>query len=199
MVRGNLDFKKNPNLEICINKLYLNLKDMEYGAKFSWNELATMCGPTGKIISATQLYYVVKVVDGMMQAADKKLLGNVRSYGKRIINPEEHSLLARRTVKRSVKIYKKAGMILHATNLDKLDKHQQKEIMSDAQKYKTLEFFAKEALSDSKAKAGSVEHKITSKLLEVMSDKSKETNNWLKIEAEKEKELAKAKKKLGIE
>jgi hypothetical protein len=138
-------FEKNKELQRAIDKLYTELKDEEYGSKYSWEELRNLAGlrPT---IGKNEVYYVTNKVCLMLMAYEQKYLDTVHKYGKRIVNPEEHGILAKKKAKKSVKIYRKAGAIIACTNMDKLTEEQKKQMIDNANKFSTLEMFAQEML-----------------------------------------------------
>ena len=82
----------------------------------------------------------------MMMQFDQKYLVTVVGVGKRIINPAEHSVVAKHKVKRSVRLYRQAGAVLSSTNTDMLTSDQKRQVIEDANKYSTLEMFANEVL-----------------------------------------------------
>ena len=139
-------FEKNRQLEKAINNLYTEIKDKEYNDKLSWEELKKLCNVPGMVVSKQQLYYVVNKVCVLLMTHDRKFLVGVMGFGKRIINPDEHSVVAKKVVKKSVKIYRKAGTILASTNMDELNDKQKQEVIESANKYSTLELFASEVI-----------------------------------------------------
>ena len=137
-------YAKNKLLEKAINRLYERVRTEEYGCKFTWEELRVISGLDGE--DKANLYYVANKVCLMLMEHDQKYLETLAGYGKRIVNPSEHNLIAKKKVARSVKIYRKAGSILASTNLDKLSEDEKLSIINEANKYRTLEMFTSEML-----------------------------------------------------
>ena len=133
-------FEKNKQLQKAINNLYNFLKKEEYGSKYSWAKLKEISGVT----KDEHIYYVANRVCLMLMRNDQKFLETERTYGKRIVNPSEHGLIAKKTANKSVKIYRKAGAVLASTNMEELSEDQKKDVIDAANKYNTLEMFANE-------------------------------------------------------
>ena len=145
-----MNIKVNPVLEYAAEKLYSAIKDADYGSKFSWDELECLGGFKKGEVKRSQLYIVVAKVCLLLMVNDKKYLYTVHGFGKRIIEPIEHSVVAKNKVKRSVKIYRKAGEVLGSTNMDCLSSDEQKQIIHEANKYRTLQTFTNELLNKKK-------------------------------------------------
>lgn len=143
-------FEKNKVLQKAINTLYEQLKEEQYGKKFSWKTLRIMIGEEGQEMTQDNLYYVVNKAGLLLMGNDQKFLMSIYKYGKRIINPREHTIIAKKTISKSVKIYRKAGQVLASTNMDKLTKEQKTDVIESANKYKTLEMFATEIIKRKK-------------------------------------------------
>jgi hypothetical protein len=156
-------YKHRPEIDAAINSLYAVLKDKPYGSKFSWEQLAEYAGDN--IIQNSDgkstLYYIVSQSGILLMRHDQRFLQTELGYGKRIIHPKEHGTIARRTVGRSVRLYRNAGLILAATNMDELTPQQKQEVILDANRYRTLALFT-ETLLNSK-KLGVVETEDPSK------------------------------------
>jgi hypothetical protein len=144
-----MKFIKNKVLETAIMNLYNSLKDEPYGQQFSWKDIAQRTKLKDKL-TQDNLYYIANKVCLLLMSSDNRYLETKQGYGKRIIKPEEHNYVAKKKVKSSVKIYHKAGQILASTNMDELTEEQKKQIIYDANKYSTLEMFAKEILQKKK-------------------------------------------------
>jgi len=140
--------KKNKKIENAINNIYEEIKSCDYDTKFNWDKLAKMT----KILSIKKedLYYILGKVNLLLMQFDQKCLITIHGFGKRIINPKEHDLLAKKTAKKAVKQYKKAGAIISSTNLNELNEEEQKNIIESANKYHTLEMFTSEILKKKK-------------------------------------------------
>lgn len=138
-------YKPNKELQNAINVLYEFLKNENYGKSYSWHELSSLAG--FKTFNSDNIYYVANRVCLMLMRNDKRYLQTVHGVGKRLINPNEHQLFAKKTANKSVKIYKKAGAILASTNMDELNDDQKREVIEAANKYTTLEMFTQEMLS----------------------------------------------------
>jgi DNA polymerase III delta prime subunit len=137
--------KKNEMLELATNTLYDKLKTAEYGSRHSWDDMRKMAGlPSG--IKKESVYYVASKVRWLLMRYDNRLLQTVAGFGKRIAKPEEHSGAAKKKVRKSVKVYKEGGAILASTNMEMLTEEQRNEVMEQAGKYRTLEWFASELL-----------------------------------------------------
>lgn len=158
-------FKKNPKTEKAINTLYESIRELPYDQRISWGELNKRTGTT---LSVENLYYVVQRVNDLMMANDSKYMETVHGFGKRIINPSEHSTVARKKVRKSVKIYRKAGAILASTNMDELNEDQKTQILSDAKKWQTLELVHNELLKK-KEKKLTTEQKESKIMLDMIS------------------------------
>lgn len=141
-------FEKNKQLQQAIDTLYENLKDEEYGKKISWNKLKALAG--NESLSKDNLYYVANKVCLMLMRNNQRYLETVRKAGKRIINPDEHQLVAKKKVNKSVRIYRNAGAILASTNMDELTEEQKQQVIESANKYSTLEMFTLEMLKKKK-------------------------------------------------
>lgn len=138
-------FERNKMLEKAVERLYEIVRKEKYGTKFTWDEIAHLSGIDGD--DRQKLYYVANKVCLLLMRNDQKYLETVANHGKRIVNPSEHNVLAKKKVNRSVKIYRKAGNILASTNLDELDEEQKNEVITSANKYRTLEMFTTEMLN----------------------------------------------------
>lgn len=136
--------KKSKELTECVDSVYNYLKGKEYDSRFSWEDLKQATG--NMAVTKNRLYYILSRVNEMLMTTDSRCLQNVNGFGKRIIRPQEHVLVARKTVKRSVNIYKNAGRILGSTDLDRLDDDEKKEVVDDANKFRTLQLFTSELL-----------------------------------------------------
>lgn len=141
--------QKNMQIDLATRKLYDYLHTMDYGQTITWQELANNSGAQ---LSQTQLYYVCNAVNEMLMSNVSRCLTSVTGVGKRIINPSEHSMSARKTAKRSVRIYEKAGKILASTNLDKLSDDEKNQVINDANKFRTLQLFTEVALKKKQLK-----------------------------------------------
>jgi len=137
--------KENVIIQGAIRTLYDAMREKEYGEKFAWDELRQMTGVID--LPLDRLYYVCNKVCLLLMEHDQKYLETINSYGKRIILPSEHGIVANKKVKRSVRIYRKAGAVLTSTNMGELTDDQKKQIVYDANKYSTLEMFAREMLN----------------------------------------------------
>lgn len=138
-------YEKNKELQRAIDRLYNELKDSEYNSRYSWSELARLAG-LHQSIGKEIIYYIANKVCLMLMTYDQKYLDTVRSFGKRIVEPKDHGVLAKKKAKKSVKIYRKAGAIIACTNMDKLTDEQKATMVESANKYNTLEMFASEML-----------------------------------------------------
>jgi hypothetical protein len=137
-------FDHNKQLQKAIDTLYEKMKSLNYGDRFSWNKLAQMSDLSTKDMN--KVYYVTNKVCLMLMKNDQKYLETEHKYGKRIINPQEHQLIAKKTANKSVRIYKKAGAVLASTNMEELTDEQKKEVIEAANRYNTLEMFTTEML-----------------------------------------------------
>jgi len=141
-------FEPNKQQQDAINKLYNKLKDEPYGARFSWDELKDLSGLDD--VDKGVVYYIANKVCLMLMVTDQKYLATEFKYGKRIVNPNEHELIAKKTASKSVKIYKKAGAVLASTNMDELSEDEKRTVVDAANKYSTLEMFTNEMLKKKK-------------------------------------------------
>ena len=82
----------------------------------------------------------------MLLLSERKYLDTSHGRGKRILNPDEHILTARKTVRRSAKLYRKAGHQLAATNCDMLNEEGRNRVLEEARKWSTLEHLHNELL-----------------------------------------------------
>lgn len=137
-------FDKNKKLQEAINNLYVDLKDKDYGQVFTWEEIAKKSGLNNP--DKNLVYYVANKVCLMLMVHDSRYLATEHGKGKKIIKPEEHTLYSKKKAQRSVKIYRQAGAIMHATNMDLLSAEQKKEAIDNANKWSTLQMFAEEML-----------------------------------------------------
>lgn len=140
--------EKNQKIERAIKELYNILKEKPYNTQLSWKEIKEMTKE--EELTKEQIYYITEKVNEMMMSYDSKYLVTVYKIGKRIINPNEHKIEARKTVKKSTKMYKKAGAILASTNLDELKPEEKQQIIEDANKFRTLELFTERLLKKKK-------------------------------------------------
>jgi len=138
-------FTRNRDIDLAVNNLYEKVKNAEYGSRYSWKQFLDMTGIKTPF-TKNQLYHILGRVSSLMMANDMRVFTTIHGYGKRIINPDEHNITAKKQIKRSVKLYRNAGGILAATNLDLLNEEQKNEVISDANRYRTLELFAVEVL-----------------------------------------------------
>ena len=135
----------NKKIQFAVDRLYKELKDIDYGKEYKWEELMELAG-LPKDANMSEIYYIANKVCLMMMQFDQKYLVTVVGVGKRIINPAEHSVVAKHKVKRSVRLYRQAGAVLSSTNTDMLTSDQKRQVIEDANKYSTLEMFANEVL-----------------------------------------------------
>lgn len=135
-------FAKDELLQKKINILYENLKGRPYDTKITWKEIKNIIG----LDDIRQVYYVANKVCLLLMYHDSKYLATEHGVGKRIIKPNEHDVVAKKNVKKSVKIYKKSGAILASTNMDLLTDDEKDRVIVNANKYATLEMFANEML-----------------------------------------------------
>jgi len=141
-------FDINKELQVAINKTYEAVHDHEHGATFTWDELRAFTGL--RSASKEKMYYIANKVCLMLMRHDSKYFDTIPGKGKRIILAEEHGVIAKKTVNKSVRIYRKAGAILASTDMDKLSEDQKRDVIEKANKYATLELFAKEVLKTKK-------------------------------------------------
>lgn len=144
-------FEKNKKIQDCVDRLYGVLKDAEYGSEYTWEELDAISGFGGDMKGS---YYIANKVCSRLMVFDQRFLVTIQNFGKKIINPSEHSVMAKKTIKKSVKVYKRAGSILACTNMDKLTEEQKVEVVENANKYSTLQLFASELLKKKKIGGG---------------------------------------------
>lgn len=133
-------------IEKAVTQLYDNLKDTEYGSRYTWHRLKELSGFGNREIKQETLYYVANKVCVLLMQQEQKYLETEIGYGKRIIRPNEHVGASRKIVKRSVRIYRKAGEISGSTNFDNLTEREKQEAIEHANKWRTLEMFSKELL-----------------------------------------------------
>lgn len=141
-------FSKNKELQRAVDKLYENIKDCKYGEKFSWGVLKELSG--NEKLKKQELYYVVNSACLLLMQNDMKYLQSIHGFGKYIIEPREHNIVAKKKAKKSVKIYRTAGQVLASTNLELLTEDQKREVVDSANKYSTLEMFSQEMLKKRK-------------------------------------------------
>lgn len=134
-------------LRTAVQNLYTLLKDAEYGKSFSWIELKQM---SGRELSLGEIYYVTRIVNTMLMMNDSRSIVTVHGVGKQILKPEQHRLEAKREIKKSVRIYRKGGMLLNSANLDLLDGDERKKVIEDAARVRSLEMFTTELLQTPK-------------------------------------------------
>jgi len=133
---------ENKELKVWVEQIYSILKDKSYGVSFSWDELASIIN--NPAISRAKLYQIIDKVNNKLMVNNRKYLETISGFGKRIIQPSEHSEVSRRSVKGAVRKYRKAGQVIASTNMDSLDEFQRKQIESDAMKWRTLELIGSE-------------------------------------------------------
>jgi hypothetical protein len=135
---------KRKKIDEATIKLYNNLKDENYNTTITWEQLLQLTETPN--LTKPELYYVVLRTNDLLMLNNQKHLKTIQGIGKRIINPNEHTIEARKTAKRSVNVYRKAGKIIASTNLDLLAPEEKSQVIEDAKKWKTLEFFTNEML-----------------------------------------------------
>jgi len=148
----NSIIEKNPKVQIAIENLYSAFKIAEYGRVYTWDEIAKiMDEPT---LAHNQVYYVGIKVNALLMANDQRVSKTIHGYGKKILNPTDHTGAAREKINQSTKKYVEAGKILMATNMEMLNTDEQKRVSDDARKFRTLELFTSELLKKKKLSAG---------------------------------------------
>ena len=136
--------EKNPVLDRCVNQLYEAIKESAYNTKYSWDQLKSLAGL--RSMKQETLYYVVNKVCLLMMANNQRYLVTECKYGKRVILPSEHGIAAHNTIKKSARVYRKAGAIIASTNMEELSEAERNDIIDRANRYSTLEAFSNEIL-----------------------------------------------------
>lgn len=139
-------FKRNIFYEKAITTLYENIRGSDYGTKYSWKDLQKLAGLENKQVDIECIYYIANKVCLLMMQSDQRFLMTVPSFGKRIINPVEHSAVAKKKVKHIAMGYRDVGKVIASTNMDMLSQEQKNQVVEDANRYSTLEMFANEML-----------------------------------------------------
>lgn len=140
-----MKFQHNVAFEKAINTLSEKLSVADYDSKFSWDELKSLC-KAGVDLSRKDLYYILSKVNKLLMQNNQRALVSIQGFGKRILKPNEHSTVARKEAKKSARIYRKAGQIINATNLDGLNSDERLRVIEDANRWRTLEMFQNEIL-----------------------------------------------------
>ena len=143
----NSHFEKNPRIQRAIRVLYEFMRELEYGTEISWDDLKLRTELPS--ISQQTLYRIVNKVNDLL-ITDSKYMSTVHGFGKRILKPTEHRVEAKKKVKSSARIYRKAGTILASTNMDSLDEQERNRVIEEAKKWQTLEHIHTELLKTSK-------------------------------------------------
>jgi hypothetical protein len=145
-------FERDERIVRAVERLYNQLKDAAYGTTYSWDDIKLLTGLPQ--VSRERLYYISSRVNDLL-LHDSRYLETLMGVGKRLLNPEEHRVSARKQVKRSAKIYRKAGNILAATNLDAIESvDERKKVISDANKFRTMELLHNVMLKKGSKKLG---------------------------------------------
>ena len=139
----NPQFEKNPKVQRAIVELYEFIKTVDHGTDISWEDLKAKTGLPA--VSQDLLYRIVNKVNELL-ITDSKYMSTVHGFGKRILNPTEHRVEAKKKVKSSARIYKKAGLILASTDMDRLDEQEKIRVIEEAKKWQTLEHIHTELL-----------------------------------------------------
>lgn len=161
-------FEKNPLLEKFIDNTYNNIKDDDYGVSYSWGELKEIASEnTEQKPSQQQLYYILNKVN-LLLMLESKYLKTIIGFGKRILKPNEHVLESRKIVKQASKRYRKAGSIIGSTNMDKLNQDEKKDVITAANKWRTLEMFHNELIKTKKIKDESLNKQSTKFILDYL-------------------------------
>jgi len=137
-------FKRRPETEESIFQIYNQVKDLDYGVSLNWDKLEKM---SGYVMSRERLYDVVDAVNRLLMSKHQKYMETIIGEGKRIVLPNEHSLAARKKVKESARIYRKAGLILASTNMNMLTNDEKEQIIRDSNRWRTLELVHNELIN----------------------------------------------------
>lgn len=140
----------NPEVVYATNNIYEALKTKEYGTQFTWDDLAKFSKLTNP--PKPLLYYCTNRANKLLMMHDSRFLQNVHGLGKRILNPNEHAVTAKRTAQKSVRMYRKAGQILACTNVDQLTGDEKEQVIRDANRWRTLELFSSEMMKNKQIK-----------------------------------------------
>jgi hypothetical protein len=134
---SNNSFERDDKIAKAVDKLYQHLKNADYGTEYSWADVKLLTGLPQ--VSQERTYYIASRVNDLL-LGDSRYLETVPGVGKRLLNPDEHRVSARKQVKRSARIYRKAGKILAATNIDEISSvDERQKVISDANKFRTME------------------------------------------------------------
>jgi len=154
-------------------KLYNFLKGQRYGFSISWTELAGFIGQPN--LEREKLYVIIDKVNNRLMFNEQMYLETISGFGKRIIEPKEHSEVSRKSVKSAVRKYRKAGRIIASTNVSELDDYQRRQIENDAMKWRTLELISSEMARKRVVNSkGDVKQDLVSDVIRLFSDEGKD-------------------------